>query len=351
MDACSSAVAVYQQTIENHAPVLFFLQSERDEDERSGEVQLVRIIVTESEQLLHFVLPSGHAWTVSQSGSHPSAPYQPGICAPPPPLYTPPSSFDPVLYRNFGIMRKISRMFLTICQQLRRGLVPGLDYEGPGTQWDDFMLDDEGVLAPKPDRLRRNALSLFPERNARKFIAVVKVLARIYMLLKENLTATLRALFYEDVPFFIEQEAVNCAVNIITLMLRVPRYHLNIVASEKALVAGHLSFRDNNVIFDCMHTYSGISIPTSVDNVEILQSDAQVIFIIEKDATFQQLIAEGICGPEFPLPCIVMTGKGYPDYSIRLFLRKLWIQLQIPIFLITDSDPHGMDIMLPILII
>ena len=40
-------------------------------------------------------------------------------------------------------------------------------------------------------------------------------------------------------------------------------------------------------------------------------------------------------------PCIIITGKGQPDIATRKFLRKLKMELKIPVLALVDSDPHG----------
>ncbi|KAL9979927.1 hypothetical protein ACROYT_G008447 [Oculina patagonica] len=44
-------------------------------------------------------------------------------------------------------------------------------------------------------------------------------------------------------------------------------------------------------------------------------------------------------------PCIVITGKGFPDVNTRMMVRRLWCTLQIPILALMDADPHGIEIL------
>lgn len=54
----------------------------------------------------------------------------------------------------------------------------------------------------------------------------------------------------------------------------------------------------------CAYMLQGITISSQADDIVILESAATMIFIVEKDATFQSLIADGICRR---FPCIVIT--------------------------------------------
>ena len=51
--------------------------------------------------------------------------------------------------------------------------------------------------------------------------------------------------------------------------------------------------------------------------------------------------------------CVIITGKGYPDYGtkyeiniIRKFLKRIWIQNpNLPFFYLGDYDIYGIDIL------
>lgn len=42
--------------------------------------------------------------------------------------------------------------------------------------------------------------------------------------------------------------------------------------------------------------------------------------------------------------CIIVTGKGYPDFATRLLVKEIQ-SLEIPILGLFDSDPHGLEIL------
>jgi DNA topoisomerase VI subunit A len=45
--------------------------------------------------------------------------------------------------------------------------------------------------------------------------------------------------------------------------------------------------------------------------------------------------------------CILLTGKGYPDYAARLLLESIAKSYPgLPILVLTDADPHGLHIAL-----
>lgn len=45
--------------------------------------------------------------------------------------------------------------------------------------------------------------------------------------------------------------------------------------------------------------------------------------------------------------CILISGKGYPDFAARLLLARIALAYpMIPIFMLADADPHGLHIAL-----
>lgn len=46
------------------------------------------------------------------------------------------------------------------------------------------------------------------------------------------------------------------------------------------------------------------------------------------------------------LPCILVTGRGFPDLATRIFVFRLQTALQIPVYGLTDCNPFGLSILL-----
>ncbi|XP_064599336.1 LOW QUALITY PROTEIN: meiotic recombination protein SPO11-like [Liolophura sinensis] len=180
--------------------------------------------------------------------------------------------------------------------------------------------------------------------STRKFSLILKkVLSIMYRLIQMNSFCTKRDIYYQDTVLFNSQSVVDNIVANISCMLAIPRWELHVLATSKGCVAGDLRFQDTDGnYFDCAAT-AGLLIPSHVNGIRNLDSQAKFILIVEKDATFQKLIDDDFCHRLHP--CILITGKGFPDINTRLLLRKLWEEFAIPIFALVDADPHGMEIM------
>jgi len=75
-----------------------------------------------------------------------------------------------------------------------------------------------------------------------------------------------------------------------------------------------------------------------------MKTCAKYILLIEKEATFARLLNDRYY--EKYGPCILVTGKGYPDISTRAFVKKLSHQFSLPVLALIDSDPYGLEILL-----
>lgn len=71
---------------------------------------------------------------------------------------------------------------------------------------------------------------------------------------------------------------------------------------------------------------------------------AKYILIVEKDTVFTRLIKANFFD-KINSKVILVTAKGYPDVNTRVLLNRLEKDLHIPIYILVDADPHGIEIM------
>ena len=70
----------------------------------------------------------------------------------------------------------------------------------------------------------------------------------------------------------------------------------------------------------------GKAIPALVDKITNIESDAEFVLLVEKDAAFMRLAEDRFYNR---LPCIIITGKGQPDVATRMFVQRLKRELQV----------------------
>ena len=168
---------------------------------------------------------------------------------------------------------------------------------------------------------------------------LMRVLEIVNELLMKDLHATKREIFYSDVKLFSEQKNSDKSIEDLATMLYTTRNSTHVVASAKGSCIGRLRIRDKSDIIDLEGLGSGgWTISPMLDNIEILESDAEFILVVEKDAAMIRL-AEARFWRRYP--CIILTAKGAADIATRMFLKHLSKDLNLPVFSLVDSDPYG----------
>lgn len=227
-----------------------------------------------------------------------------------------------------------------ILRRILIGEVPEFVY--PSRDPKNVIYDDVQDVIFLKQVYRRSSLSSL--QSIRKATIMARILDIVHELLEENIHATKREVFYNDVTLFEEQRDSDEALEDIAAMLGVDRWSLHVVASAKGAVIGRLTFREGNDVIDCTKMGTGgKAITPLIDTVEILDSDAEFILIVEKEAAFIRLAEDRFYDK---YPCIIITGKGQADIGTRAFLKILVKELKLPVFGLVDSDPYGLHILL-----
>ncbi len=182
----------------------------------------------------------------------------------------------------------------------------------------------------------KNLLSLTSAEDATRLMRVIEL---IYELLEKDIHATKREIFYGDVNLFKDQRYSDNCIEDASTLLRTTRNSTHVVASARGAAIGRLKIRDRNDIIDLTTLGSGgWSITPMLDKIEIIESDAEFVLVLEKDAAMMRL-AEARYWRDFP--CIILTGKGAGDIATRMFVKKINKVLKLPTFALMDADPYG----------
>jgi meiotic recombination protein SPO11 len=166
-----------------------------------------------------------------------------------------------------------------------------------------------------------------------------RVMEIVFQLLRSNLHATKREIYYSDVNLFRKQRRSDKIIEDVAAMLQTTRDSIHVVASARGSAMGRVVIRDGGDLIDLTKMGTGgWAITPFLDQVEIVESDAEYILLSEKDAAVMRLAESKYWNRQ---PCIVLTGKGSGDIATRAFLRRLVKELEIPAFALVDSDPYG----------
>ncbi|BFI43336.1 meiotic recombination protein SPO11 [Marchantia polymorpha subsp. ruderalis] len=183
------------------------------------------------------------------------------------------------------------------------------------------------------------------------FLRVWMLLEICYRLLISGKRATQREIYYRlvgDPSCCVETpQQVNDAIQDAVALLKCSRHSLGIYASGKGLLVGRLVIQgpDGRRI-DCTKLGPNhFPISGDINYIERLEflSDARYIFVVEKETVFQRLARDRFY---HSVPCIIITGKGYPDLATRVILHRIHRTFPtLSIFALVDWNPSGLAIL------
>ncbi|XP_020605537.1 meiotic recombination protein SPO11-like [Orbicella faveolata] len=272
----------------------------------------------------------------------------------------------PKILSRDEVITKLEDVILTIVQDLSQEKPPSIKYNSrnswKNTRFADNLLEfrkvysvvlsccflpyrfNSAVGIEMIDNINKTEHRFDSMASVGKFAATLQIIAFCYRLLQQDTYATKRDIYYSDVPFFGNQGVVDSVVDNLACMLKVPRYCLHVLAASKGCIAGDLRYKEHDgTHVDCMDKISGTMVSSHVQGIYDMHSDAKFVLVVEKEASFQRLMDDNVL--QKLNPCIVITGKGFPDVNTRMMVRCLWSTLQIPILALVDADPHGIEIL------
>ncbi|DBA97309.1 hypothetical protein WJX77_008787 [Trebouxia sp. C0004] len=238
-----------------------------------------------------------------------------------------------------SVLDEVESTIYQVAQQILNG--EGFSYGIPSrAKGNQMYIPELDRIVLKDSKSQRPFAST---STCRKAVITTRILQLIHELCLKRIHVTKRDLFYTDVKLFEEQGNSDSTLDDVACLLGCTRSSLHVVASEKGVVVGRLTFREDGDLIDCQRMgVGGKAIPPNVDKVDSIQSDALFILLVEKDAAFMRLAEDRFYNT---YPCIILTAKGQPDVASRLFLRKLKDTLKIPVLALVDSDPYGLKIL------
>ncbi|MEM0366011.1 MAG: DNA topoisomerase IV subunit A [Acidilobaceae archaeon] len=213
---------------------------------------------------------------------------------------------------------------------------------------------EKGILVLGEEVLERNLLDI---GETRRFMQTLLMASIIYQALIENEYPTIRDLYYRGKHTIIykdltrrhkeentwdEQSESDSALRDLEVMTGLLREEMLILSKEKGKVVGDMRIKSGPDIIDLSKLGHGAyAIESTPDLIEFLDVNAEFVLVVEKDAVFQQLHRIGFWKQ---YKCILITGAGQPDRATRRFVRRLNEELNLPVYILTDSDPYGWNI-------
>ncbi len=194
----------------------------------------------------------------------------------------------------------------------------------------------------------------FNLRETRKFMQTVLMLSLIVRARKEGDYPTIRDLYYmgkHTIEYkdlygrtrrentWESQDESDYIIQDIEVLTNILREDMGIMFDAKGRMVGKVIIRSKGNTIDLSKMGVGaFAIPPNVGDIEIVDVDADYILIVEKGAIFERLNNEEFWRRH---NCILMTGKGQPDRGTRRMAKRISEEFDLPVYVLTDSDPFG----------
>jgi DNA topoisomerase-6 subunit A len=211
--------------------------------------------------------------------------------------------------------------------------------------WDE----KKGYLGLGDKTIRRNFLNV---AHAKKFMQTSMIMAKTQEYLLHNKTASIREIYYElkhtikdtKENTFEGQDESDPVIVDLEHGVNTIREKLNLHANPKGTLYGNITLKDkmhHNDKFNASKLgRGGWSIMSRIEpeEIEILETDAEYLLVVETEAMFERLIEEG-----FPKDnkCLLIGTGGQAARGTRRLVHRVHKELDLPVYVFTDGDPYG----------
>lgn len=274
---------------------------------------------------------------------------------------------------SLDVVHRIEVLMESIVTTLDKMEVPQISgYKGPTNNDDDDDDDDsyEEARDVIASNLNENGDQNFCRTwgnigQCRTFTSICLVLSFIHQLLLSMRTTTTREVYYVFVTHFRSQRECDSAILDVAKILGVSRRSLGLSASPKGWFCGCVEITRRGTLpsgKDVSGTIDGTALSSiqglpitrewierdedgrNEQGVEISVSskDAKCILVIEKEGVFNRLSEERLYDR---FPCIMVTGKGFPDLCTRALVKTLHDELDLPVVGLCDMNPYGISVL------
>ncbi len=232
-----------------------------------------------------------------------------------------------------------------ILNQINQGKNPKITL--PIRTLSNIYFDEVHKIIRLGDKVSRR--SYLNVAHTRKFMQTLLVAAECKKIIEQGVTISIRDLYYAlkrtiegtKENTFEEQSESDPIIEDLEAALNTLRESLHLKADRKGYMAGNIIIKDGEDEIDAskMGT-SGWAIPSNVepDVIKLQNQGAEFVLVIEKDAVWQRLNEDKFWRKQ---NCLIVTGKGQPARGTRRLINRLYNELKLPIYVLTDADPWG----------
>jgi DNA topoisomerase-6 subunit A len=247
--------------------------------------------------------------------------------------------------KESGARKNIVSLALKVLEQVENRQPPSLEI--PLRTVDNIIFDEKKghyVLGPKKAvRTSRNVKHLKPLTQ----LIWVASLAR--KLIDEDKTSTLRDVFYmaEGVDLgFEDQSESDRIITELESVVGSPREDFNIYPEERSAIFADLTIEytvkgyEGKRINLTSHP-DGLMIGPALATAKFVKTPADKVLCIEKGAMFTRFVEEKAWKK---YNAILIHTAGQAPRATRRLIRRLNVELDLPVYVFTDADPWGLHI-------
>lgn len=188
--------------------------------------------------------------------------------------------------------------------------------------------------------------------QSKKFMQTFLVAEVIKGLIKEEITAPIRSIYYNtkhvigetNEETWADQTESDPIIEDLEITLDSLREELHVRAGSKGAMVGNLTLIDSGDKIDLRKMGSGgWGVPSIVENeiIKFGKCDAKYILFIEKDTIWSRFNEDKFWKKN---NCIIIHGGGQPPRGVRRLLRRMHDELKLPVYVLVDNDVYGLYI-------
>ena len=191
---------------------------------------------------------------------------------------------------------------------------------------------------------------LFNLNQAKQFMQTLLHGNSVRELIDVDKTLSLRGMFYKGLhtiqgtggeKTFGGQDESDGILEDLEVSLEALREELHIYAKKRGTMVGNITIIDNGDEIDCRRMGTGgYAIPGIVepDVIQFKKCDAKFVLHVEKDTVWGRFNEDRFWEKH---NCILTEGSGQPTRGVRRLLRRLNVELGLPVYCLLDCDPWG----------
>ena len=250
-----------------------------------------------------------------------------------------------VLDRKRSVLARLRSLGEKIIGDMERGEHPRLEIPSRSVSNIRYDPEEKGYVLGDGKKVRSTAAY----SHLRRFTQFVWIASFAKSLIEEQRTSTLRDVYYSSQAYgvdFEEQVESDELIMDLEAYLGFPREDFNIFPAERAAIFGDLTIEytvpgyEGRRVNLLTHP-DGLMIGHSLKTCEFVDTGAERVFVIEKDAIFNRFIEERVYER---YKAILISTSGQAPRAARYLIRRLRVELGLPVYIFTDGDVWGLHI-------